>query len=92
MRSREGQGASQGVVQGVQDAVEILNDNRGDGGVQVRPEAGEEGKEVMGGREGSQQSPAGLSQAGLSAVVGRRDRVARMRSLEACRRVEAVRV
>jgi len=58
-------------VQRLLYAVEVSNQDWGDGGVQVRPESVEVGCEV---------------------IAGRRDRVAMMRSLVACLRVEAVRV
>ncbi len=88
---------SQGVVQKVQDTVEVRNEDRGDGGIQVRSEAGEGGKEVLGVHMNVEEGKGPTTRWILPVrtswtVEGRRNRVARMRSLEACWRVEAVRV
>ncbi len=66
-------------VQRLLYAVEVSNQDWGDGGVQVRPESVEVGCWTL---------PGWTSWT----VAGRRDRVAMMRSLVACLRVEAVRV
>ncbi len=85
-------------VQRLLYAVEVSNQDWGDGGVQVMPESVEVGCEVIGlcmdVEEGEAPTVTSWTLPGWTSwtVAGRQDRVAMMRSLVACLRVEAVRV